>query len=171
MKPKDLKKYNIRQILTALATSSDGLNFKDLVNSIDLSRSALNNRLKNLITKGLVEKKGGRFGKYHLTSQGNEELKIISEMEIEKDRLLSVSYPIEFREQFGKNKRFTISGSANFELTAIPEKKETRPQFHEEEDHLVIRIPKHMVESSEVTWFYSGIQTSTKKIEKTSDGE
>lgn len=49
-------------------------------------------------------------------------------------------------EGFGRDNRFTISGTANYEFVDFPTEKVTSPIFEEDDEHIVIRVSKSHIE-------------------------
>ena len=158
------KEYNQYQILSLLASSQDGLRFKDFLQGstkVDFSRVTLNDHLKDLIDTKLIKKESGRQGKYKITRKGREnllEFYDFDDFEIPKS-VSTIPYRLNFEENF---ESFTASGVAGFNLSAIPEEGNNEIVFDEEEEYFVLRIPKSLVEKSE-SYSFHGVG---KKIEK-----
>jgi len=77
-----------RKILGELAASLDGLRFSDLFKRTGLSTEPLTERLDLLLKEGSINKLGGRYGRYHITSRGVEKLSKLEELPtVRADRL------------------------------------------------------------------------------------
>ncbi len=158
------KEYNQQQILSLLASSREGLRFKEFLNGsskVDFSRVTLTNHLDELKEKKLIKKEKGRQGKYKITIKGRESLlEFYNFADFEKPKsITTIPYRLNFEEDLGG---FSASGVAGFNLSDFPEEVDKKIVFDEDEDYFVLRIPKSLVEKSE-NYSFHGVG---KKIEK-----